>query len=525
MGFDINEMVKSKEALRRKLADRPIAEKLRLAEELSERALALRPDTAPSPPDAPWPIPSHWKWKKMADVATVVGGSTPATDHREYFGGDIPWITPADLSKYTAKTISQGARNITQAGLDNSGARVLPAGTVLFSSRAPIGYVAIAANPVATNQGFKSFILGEEVRPDFVYYYLQRARQLARSLASGTTFLEISGKKAAQIPIPVPPPDEQQRIVAEIEKQFTRLDAGVASLKRVQTALKRNRASVLNAACEGCLVRTEAEIARRESRSYEPAITLLSRILDERRLDWRGAARHREPASPHLDHLSSLPEGWTWATPDQLSEADSNAICAGPFGTIFKAKDFRPAGVPIIFLRHVLPGRYITQKPGFMAEAKWKELFQPYSVFGGELLVTKLGEPPGVCAIYPENAGPAMVTPDVIKLSAKATAVLPKYLMHYFNSDTARRFATGAAFGTTRLRLTLPIFREMPVPLPPLAEQERIVAEVERRLSVIEELDSVVTLNLQRAKILRQSILHRAFSGKLGASNSSNGEK
>jgi len=282
---------------------------------------------------------------------------------------------------------------------------------------------------------------------------------------------------------------------------------------------------VLNAACEGCLVRTEAEIARRESRSYEPAITLLSRILDERRLDWRGAARHREPASPHLDHLSSLPEGWTWATPDQLSEADSNAICAGPFGTIFKAKDFRPAGVPIIFLRHVLPGRYITQKPGFMAEAKWKELFQPYSVFGGELLVTKLGEPPGVCAIYPENAGPAMVTPDVIKLSAKATAVLPKYLMHYFNSDTARRFATGAAFGTTRLRLTLPIFREMPVPLPPLAEQERIVAEVERRLSVIEELDSVVTLNLQRAKILRQSILHRAFSGKLGASNSSNGEK
>ena len=87
MGFDVNEMVKSKEALRRKLADRPIAEKLRLAEELSERALAIRPDDSPSPPDAPWRIPPHWRWKKMGEVATVVGGGTPPTDHDEYFGG------------------------------------------------------------------------------------------------------------------------------------------------------------------------------------------------------------------------------------------------------------------------------------------------------------------------------------------------------------------------------------------------------------------------------------------------------
>jgi len=119
MGFDVNEMVKSKEALRRKLADRPIAEKLRLAEELSERALAIRPDDSPSPPDAPWRIPPHWRWKKMGEVATVVGGGTPPTDHDEYFGGDIAWITPADLSKYTEKTISRGARNITHAGLAN----------------------------------------------------------------------------------------------------------------------------------------------------------------------------------------------------------------------------------------------------------------------------------------------------------------------------------------------------------------------------------------------------------------------
>jgi len=213
MSFDLKRTLDSKRALRRKLAERPLKEKLRMVEDLSERALATRPDTSVSPPDAPWAIPDHWRWSKLGDVATIVGGGTPSTDRADYFGGDIPWITPADLSKYTQKTISRGSRNITQAGLEKSGARLLPAETVLFSSRAPIGYVAIAANPVATNQGFKSFILREELRPDFVYYYLQQARDLARSLASGTTFLEISGKKAAQIPIPVAPLEEQQRIV------------------------------------------------------------------------------------------------------------------------------------------------------------------------------------------------------------------------------------------------------------------------------------------------------------------------
>ena len=306
--------------------------------------------------------------------------------------------------------------------------------------------------------------------------------------------------------------------MAEIEKQFTRLEAGVAALRRVQANLKRYRAAVLKAACEGRLVPTEAELHRKlktKNSKLETGAQLLARILTERRQNWQGRGKYKEPAAPDTTNLPPIPEGWTWATPDQLSAFDDGAICAGPFGTIFKAHDFRPEGIPIIFLRHVSPSRYLTRKPGFMDAAKWAELFKPYSVFGGELLVTKLGEPPGVCAIYPKNIGPAMVTPDVMKMTPNPAVALPVFLMHYFNSQTARDFATGVAFGTTRLRLTLPIFREMPVPLPPLAEQTRIVAEVERRLSVVEELESVVTANLQRATRLRQSILRKAFTGEL----------
>jgi type I restriction enzyme S subunit len=468
----------------------------------------------------PWSIPDSWRWTTIGEIADVVGGGTPRTDNPEFFGGKIPWITPADLSGYTSKTISHGARNITQLGLDNSGARMMPAGTILFSSRAPIGYVAIAANSVSTNQGFKSFVPREGIVPDFVYYYLQSAKELILNFASGTTFLEISGKKAAHIPIPVAPIQEQECIVKEIEKQFTRLEAGVSAMKRMQTNLKHYRAAVLKAACEGCLVPTEAELARKEGCIYEPADVLMKRNIKEaihknRRNDIQKDKHHHDHEPPNAKDLPQLPEGWTWAAPKNLALSDKNAICAGPFGTIFKAKDFRSKGVPIIFLRHVAPGKYLTRKPGFMDTEKWNELFKPYSVYGGELLITKLGDPPGVCAIYPQDIGPAMVTPDVIKMSVNEKLASPKFLMCYFNSETSRHYATGVAYGTTRLRLTIPIFRDLPVPLPPIAEQHRIVAEVERRLSVIDELESVVTANLKRAERLRQALLHKAFTGQL----------
>ncbi len=215
---------------------------------------------------------------------------------------------------------------------------MVPAGTVLFTSRAPIGYVAIAANSLCTNQGFKSFVLKGGVLPDYVYWWLKGSKDLAESLASGTTFLELSGAKAKQIPIPIAPLNQQKQIVAEIEKQFSRLDEGVASLKRVQANLKRYKAAVLKAAVEGRLVETEAELARREGRDYETGQQLLQRILAERRRKWEEAElakmkakgkmpkndkwkqKYKEPAAPDTRNLPELPEGWVWATYSQIGE-------------------------------------------------------------------------------------------------------------------------------------------------------------------------------------------------------------
>ena len=156
---------------------------------------------------------NDWKTYRLRDIGTIVGGATPSTAVAEYYGGDVPWLTPKDLSSFHDRYIERGERNITQAGLESCSAQMLPAGSVLFSSRAPIGYVAIAKNPVATNQGFKS-IVPDTSKADslFLYYLLRYNKDNIEALGSGTTFKEVSGATMKNVEVSLPPLAEQKRI-------------------------------------------------------------------------------------------------------------------------------------------------------------------------------------------------------------------------------------------------------------------------------------------------------------------------
>lgn len=166
---------------------------------------------------------------KLGDVARVVSGGTPKTSVPEYWDGDVPWLTPKDLSVNADLWIRGGTRFITDLGLTKSGAVLLPKGTVLWSSRAPIGLVAIADIPVSTNQGFKSFIPSNTLDSGYLAYWLIANRTALQALGVGATFKEVSGKRAAEIQIPLPPLNEQKRIaeilggvadsIARLEKQ------------------------------------------------------------------------------------------------------------------------------------------------------------------------------------------------------------------------------------------------------------------------------------------------------------------
>ena len=168
-------------------------------------------------------IIDKWRNVKLEDIGQVTGGGTPSTLNHEYWdGGDISWVTPADMRSLKSKYISRGAKNITAKGLQSSSARIMPKGSIVFSSRAPIGYVAIAANDLCTSQGCKSLVPFETALPEYIYFALLYRNNDIKEMGHGTTFKEISGKIFGSVVIPLPPLEEQREIARILDSLLTK---------------------------------------------------------------------------------------------------------------------------------------------------------------------------------------------------------------------------------------------------------------------------------------------------------------
>ena len=188
---------------------------------------------------------TEWKECKIADLGTVIGGATPSTkDPANYENGTIAWITPKDLSTFTGRYIKRGERNITEIGLKSCSTQLLPANSVLFSSRAPIGYIAIAANAVCTNQGFKSVIPNDDTDPLFLYYLLKYNKDTIESMGSGTTFREVSGNTMKGISVRVPKDISVQKRISAV---LGMIDEKIA----INRAINDNLANLLQTIYQG----------------------------------------------------------------------------------------------------------------------------------------------------------------------------------------------------------------------------------------------------------------------------------
>lgn len=206
--------------------------------------------------EQPYEVPENWVWVRLGEVTKVVGGGTPSTSKKKYYDeGNISWLSPVDLSNYNGIYISRGNKMITLEGLNNSSAKLLPKDTVCLTSRAPIGYVAIAEKELCTNQGFKSFLPSPTYLAKFLYWYLKGNKELLESKASGTTFLELSASKAATIEFPLPPLSEQQRIVERIEELFAKLDEAKERLQKAADSFAVRKAAILHKAFTGELTK------------------------------------------------------------------------------------------------------------------------------------------------------------------------------------------------------------------------------------------------------------------------------
>ncbi len=332
-----------------------------------------------------------------------------------------------------------------------------------------------------------------------------------RNLDRSTAIPGLSRPDYEGIHVPIPPFPEQRRIVAEIEKQFTRLDASVAALRRAQANLKRYRASVLRAACSGELAPTEAELARAEGREYEPADVLLERILAQRRARWESLEKRRgkykEPAAPDTSNLPPLPEGWVWVTVDSLiieSLANGRSVKTAS------------GGFPVLRLTALQDGQ-INQNE-FKTGAWTAEEAKPFLIQEGDFFVSRGNGSinlVGLGGIVGPVEMPVAYPDTLIRLRLHPEVVL-NFFGQVWNSATIRHQVESTARTTAGIhKVNQQDISMCVVPLPPLAEQQRIVAEVERRLSVIQQAEAVVEASLQRAERLRQSILKRAFAGEL----------
>ena len=390
----------------------------------------------------------------ISEIGDIISGATPKTTVPDNFGGEIPWLTPADLSGYTGKYISHGARNLTRQGYDSCSTHLMPAGTVLLSSRAPIGYVAIAKNEICTNQGFKSIVPKTFVNSEFLYYQLKSLKNTLQNLGSGTTFKELSAKKLATVQVVIPSLEEQKSIVSKIEELFSRLDSSVAELKTAKEKLKVYRQAVLKEAFDSVQANSKRVTIKSVCETIKVGIVI-------------------KPTQYYVEQ-----------------------------GGVFA---FRNSNVR---------RNYIEDKDLAMISQEGHQKNLKSQVHIGDVLIARSGVNLGMAATVPQKYDGYNAI-DVVIAVPKKEFILSQYLAQYTNSPYGLEIVRKNQHGAAQGHLNVKEYGNLPIFLPNIPEQYSLLKKIESRLSVCDNIEQTIDTSLQQAEALRQSILKQAFEGAL----------
>ena len=346
--------------------------------------------------------------------------------------------------------------------------------------------------------------------PKFINYQLlaRGSRHFASNAQQVVGMASISQGQLADFPIVLTDLEEQRVIVAEIEKQFSRLDEAVANLQRVKANLKRYKASVLKAAVEGRLVETEASIAQREGRSYETGEQLLQRILEERRTKWESKGKYKEPLSHDGQALPEIPKGWAWCSLDTVSAETLIGLDRGRDQQREEA-----IGVRYIKMNNVSMDGDVQTDDLVYVDASSDEVVR-YELVNGDLLFNTRNSLELVGKVGIVRAVPARTVFNNNLMRIRTPDGVSPFFLGYqmCASDFRQRMEKVKKATTSVAAVYQKDLLPLAIALPPESEQIRIVAEVDRHLSIIREVEAEVDTNLQRAQALRQATLANAFS-------------
>ncbi|HOA14673.1 MAG TPA: restriction endonuclease subunit S [Myxococcota bacterium] len=393
-----------------------------------------------------------WTKKRIADVCTIVNGGTPKTGVTEYWGGPHAWITPAEMGGRSTPYMANTNRTITDAGLANSSARMLPPESVILSSRAPIGHLVINEIQMATNQGCKGLIPGKELSHKFLYYDLFSIVDLLNEMGTGATFKELSGGKLKEVQIPIPPLPEQHRIVKILDEAF----------ENIATAKANAEKNLQNA-----------------------------RALFE----------------SHLDSIFSnlAQECSNEDTLENLTEVGSPIT----YGVV------KPGGKgEVIFVRggDIAGGKVLIEQLRTIEKAVSQQ-YQRTLLRGGELLISLVGQP-GQVAIAPQELSGANIARQVglVRLNSRMNA---EFVRYYLQSPSGKKSLHARQSGSVQQVINLGELRVVRVPVPSIDTQNKIVVDIGSSENETRRLESIYQAKIATLDELKKSLLHQAFNGDL----------
>ena len=485
----------------------------------------------------PFEVPTCWRWVRLDGVGAIIGGGTPSASDADNFadpGTGVPWLTPADLGGFSERFISRGARDLSEKGLQTSSATLMPAGTVLFTSRAPIGYIAIAANPISTNQGFKSIVPYVPDCSRFIALAMKTFAPEIDAKAPGTTFKEVSGKIVAGVSFSLPPLAEQRRIVAKVdelmalcdrlevaraEREATRDRLSAASLARLNAPdpdpdtfqnhaafalenlaplttrldqIKGLRQTILNLAACGKLVEQDP--------NDEPTGEALERIRIEREgLVQRKIIRLERPlAKIGTDEPPfEIPLQWQWKRIGEVALFTQ-------YGTSTKSIPSEQ-GVPVLTMGNIQDGVVVwgNEKKIPATSDEFPALFlKQFDLLYNR---TNSAELVGKTGIYLGEDDCKTFASYLIRVQLSKTSSSPRYMNLVMNAPVFRETQIIPLIKkqTGQANVNGTALKNMLVPLPPLPEQHRIVAKVDELMALCDRLE----INLGIADTGRQHLL------------------
>lgn len=422
-------------------------------------------------------LPADWSRTEIKRLGKVVGGGTPSRDVPSYWSGSIPWVTPSEVSGNAVRHLYETNEHISSSGLSGSGANLLPAGSLMVTTRATLGARAVNRVPVTTNQGFKSIIFNHAADSGFYFHLFEKVQPELIRRASGTTFLEISGAEFASIEVPSPGADERRSITHVLDTLDTAIhetEAIIAKLKAVKQGLLHD---------------------------------LLTRGVDA-----NGELRPPQAEAPHRYKASPvgwIPKEWSTASLGDLSES----LVDGPFGSNLKTAHYvENPGVRVVRLQNIQTGLYDDSERAYISAGHASSLARN-RVVAGDALIASLGDdnyPVGRSCCYPADLPDAVNKADCFRFRS-GTRCINEFIMHSMNSFAARKQVRGFEQGVTMKRINLGNLRRVEIPLPNKAEQGRIVD----RLSVAQQqIDATQSMN-EKLSSKKRGLMDDLLTGRV----------